>query len=278
VIDEVRMWLSEQERANLERWLDAHDQERLVQLLAEDGRRVQPGPLISLALRPGGVAVQLRPGTTDALVFRQIFLEEQYGALPVRDVKMIIDAGAYTGLSAIYFLLTFPEARVIAIEPDPDGCALAALNLEPFAARCELVQAALWPDETPLVLARGRYRDGREWATQVRPAAARAHREPALAATEPDARSAAPVDNPIPVPPITVAALRERFGVGPIDVFKIDIEGAELELFRPGAIPHVHCYAIELHDIHCKAAFENAIAPGQYRLLDRGEITVAVRA
>src|SRR5260370_35941728 len=82
-------------------------------------RLMVPGP---------AVEVWLRLGTTDIAVFNSIFRREEYGlripALP----KVIVDAGAYTGLSTVYFALKYPDACIIALEPSPYNFDLLELN------------------------------------------------------------------------------------------------------------------------------------------------------
>src|SRR5260221_1476823 len=71
-----------------------------------------------------------RPGTSDLAVFWQIFVDREYRCLDqVKQARFILDCGANVGYSAVYFLTRFPEALVIAVEPDPDNCAMLGANL-----------------------------------------------------------------------------------------------------------------------------------------------------
>ena len=67
-------------------------------------------------LRHGPVVI--RKGTTDIEVFKAIFVRRNY-RFPV-DIKpkLIIDGGAYVGYSSLYFSLKYPQAIIIAVEPD----------------------------------------------------------------------------------------------------------------------------------------------------------------
>jgi hypothetical protein len=89
--------------------------------------------------------ILLRNRRSDAEAFRHIFLRREYdfsrnsavkaavdgayrrllasGKLPV-----IIDAGASIGASTIWFATQYPDARVIAIEPDPEDAVLCRMN------------------------------------------------------------------------------------------------------------------------------------------------------
>src|SRR6266404_7744998 len=63
--------------------------------------------------------VYLRIGTTDLTVYRQVFIERQYEhSLPISP-KVIVDAGANIGLSAVFFANKYPDSLVFAVEPSP---------------------------------------------------------------------------------------------------------------------------------------------------------------
>lgn len=51
-----------------------------------------------------------------------------HGILARNQVPLILDCGANIGLSALYFARLFPDAAVVAIEPDASNIALARLN------------------------------------------------------------------------------------------------------------------------------------------------------
>src|SRR6478735_3004416 len=66
-----------------------------------------------------GQKIYLRPRHTDYAILNQIFVDKQY--LPnhsLSNVKVILDAGANIGLSALYFHQRFPDARIICLEPE----------------------------------------------------------------------------------------------------------------------------------------------------------------
>ena len=74
-----------------------------------------------------------RPGTSDLEVFRQVFMERQYaclGAAP--SPRLIVDCGANVGYSSAYFLSRFPDAKLIAVEPDSGNFQMLQRNLAPL--------------------------------------------------------------------------------------------------------------------------------------------------
>ena len=73
-----------------------------------------------------------RPGTTDLLVFDQIFVERQYRCLDDMDLQgLVLDCGANAGYSSAYLLSRFPKCSVIAIEPDATSFSLVTQNMKP---------------------------------------------------------------------------------------------------------------------------------------------------
>lgn len=212
--------------------------------------QVSDGVEYALAVRGLRTPVVLRPHTSDYAVFDQVFVQQQYGGLPIRRPRLIIDAGANVGLSSVFFLWKYPTARVIAVEPDPANVTMAARNLQPFGSRCELVRGAVWSSRTKLDLEFGLG----AWATRV-------------------------VSGGSTVEGYSLEDLRSAHCVDWIDLLKLDIEGAEAEVFRatPASVwRRVGCVAAELHGETCRAAMWGALAPLGFRFSRRGEITVAV--
>ena len=205
------------------------------------------------------VSLRLR-GASDIFVFEQIFVSEQYSC--VRDLKAvetILDLGANAGLSGAYLLSCFPQARLVAVEPDPENAAVCSRNLAPFGDRARVFSGAVWSRTTKVRLARGEFRDGREWATQV------------AADGVPD-KGGAPSVQAWTVPDLLHMAAIER-----VDLMKVDIERAEVEVFNNFArdwLPRVRNICIELHDSDCEAAFDSALESFDYACDRSGELTI----
>jgi len=88
-----------------------------------------------------------------------------------------------------------------------------------------------------VVVVRGKYRDGREWANQVR-----------------ECISGEIAD----VTAIDFLSLMDNAGLNEVDLLKIDIEGAERIVFTGDCEPwldRVRNIAIELHDGECRSVF-----------------------
>lgn len=77
----------------------------------------------------------------DLLTVNEIFCRQDYKAS--RDVKAVVDIGSNIGISALYFLTRNKEARCYLFEPAPANIAKLEKNLEAFAGRFVLRQAAV---------------------------------------------------------------------------------------------------------------------------------------
>lgn len=198
-----------------------------------------------------------RDRSSDPLVIHQVFALREYEAVAAEpDVRYILDLGANIGCASFFFLHRYPEARAVVVEPDAGNMAVCRRNLAPFGDRVRYVQAGVWSSSAPMVVERGTFRDGAEWSFQVRPA---------KADETPDFHAK------------TVGDLIAEAGFPRVDLLKMDIEAAEAEVFRHGAVawlPRVRTLVVELHGPHCEEAVAAALA-GSHRLAERsGELTV----
>jgi FkbM family methyltransferase len=231
-------------------------QQRAFRLLEKCGISVK-GRLISLHVTGHRFPIRARYGSSDLDVFEQIFVQEEHRPLrDVREARLIVDCGAYVGYSGMYLLDAFPDAHLIAVEPDEGNFALLDRNLGCYGERVSLIHSAIWPSKTRLVVSRGEYRDGREWANQVRES---------LAGEEPS------------VDAIDIETLLADYPSRSIDILKIDIEGAEAILFASNCeswLDRVRNIAIELHGPECETAFFERMSRYEYELSRSGELTI----
>ena len=206
---------------------------------------------VSLKLHPANLLhpIELRINSTDVDVYRQVLVEEEYGAAADGHMGTIVDCGANVGYTSAYLLSRFPDARVVALEPFPANAELCRRNLAPYGQRATVIEAAVWSHGGRLVLD---HAGGNEWGVRVR--AARAGEIGEIEA----------VDLP-------------SLGLNRIDLLKIDIEGSEANLFGGGTerwLPHVSNIAIELHGDECAERFSRAMANYSYTLSHSGELTI----
>ncbi len=188
--------------------------------------------------------VTIRPGTSDMQVFESIFIEEQYSTdLLSDDFKpgVIIDAGANIGLSTIYLTNQFPKATIIAIEPEKSNFDLLQQNVRQFP-NVVCLNKALWADDSLLELENP---NDRKFSFQVKEVTGQ---------------------QPSAIQGINVASLLSQYDCSDIGIMKIDIEGAEKELFSADTswLAKTEVIFIELHErkkTGCVEAFYKAVNP-----------------
>lgn len=179
------------------------------------------------------------------------------GILRAGQTPLILDCGGNIGLAARYFAATWPQAKILSIEPDPANARLAIRNTDGY-------------DVQVLNCAIGRS-DGR--CAVIDPGQGH-HNAYRVVATESG-------DTEV----ISLATLLDRPDLRHCQPFivKIDIEGFEADLFAgdTGWIDRVPILIIELHDWMLPGtansrAFLTAIAGKDRDFLHRGENIISI--
>jgi FkbM family methyltransferase len=212
--------------------------------------------LMKANLRKHGFPVYLRVGTDDYMILKQIFVEDEYA--PLRDLpepKCIVDCGGSVGFSSLYFARAYPSARIIAIEPAECNSSVFLQNLSEYGNRVQLIKSAVWSHPARLII---RNAPITNLATiSVREARAD-EREDLMS--------------------IDIPTILDRFKLAAIDLLKIDIEGAESELFEEPLchtwLPRVRNIAIELHNETAKSRFFAAMQQYRCETIESGELTI----
>lgn len=143
---------------------------------------------------------------TEVLVLYEVFVDECYAhpALPVT-ADVVVDLGCNIGAASAWFGRRYPGSRVVGVEADPETAALAARNTA--SAGIEIVNYAVARTSGTAAFARS---SQASWASSL--------------ASDGD-------DEVVHVPALSLADLYQRIGTPDIDVLKIDVEGAEHDLF-----------------------------------------------
>ncbi len=103
-----------------------------------------PDSAISVTLNSLLHPIFIRPNKYDVDSIVTTVIRQEYGSkkLPV-EPQLMIDAGAYIGDTAAYFLSKFRKLRVISLEPNPLSYEVAARNLIPYGQRSILLRKGL---------------------------------------------------------------------------------------------------------------------------------------
>lgn len=199
------------------------------------GRRAL-GLTTPVTVRCGDRRVCVRPCDSDPFVLAQIFTEREYDAHPFwmdrlrtvaaemrrsGRVPLIIDAGANVGYSALYLAAQFPDAVILAVEPDRACVDMIVRNCA-GNSRIRPIHAAVWSHGNGVDL-RTDANEG-SWANRV----------------------AGTGDTPS----VTLETLVAQIpGAAPF-ILKLDIEGAESEVCQASsdAVASFSCIMIEPHD------------------------------
>lgn len=173
--------------------------------------------------------VHLRLRTTDVELCREVLLNGLYDYELCDKPSAIVDAGANIGLVSVSYASRYPSAKIIALEPESSNFEMLRKNAA-FYPNITPLRAALWNKNTKLNLV-----------------------DPGLGHTtyqtrETRAQAASSKDSLVAA--ITINKLMAEFDIGFIDFLKVNIEGAEKEVFESAAdwIRHVGVIAMDLHE------------------------------
>ena len=200
--------------------------------------------------------------SSDLEVFEQIFLSLNYQPLVDAHIVLgnpsdsfVLDIGSNIGLFALWFRTNFPRSRIHAFECCPVNFQLLESNLDANQSSLTVcTQQAVWSCNELLTLDKN-FRDGREWARRVGRGCSSS---------------------------IPSVALRELLnGKDKIDILKIDVEGAEFEIFNdPLSIEAcantVRVLGLEIHEeVGSKEELKSSLSR-YFDLQEKGELTYGI--
>ena len=169
--------------------------------------------VLNVRFRDRRFRVQTRGKTIDTQLIRQILCEDSEYRLPVPlQPRVIFDIGANIGITTLYYATVYPQAHIYCFEPLPENVELLRFNTAALINRVTVVPKGLGqrngtflfhPSNDPANLGGGSYH---------------------MAGNGPN--------RGIHLPVTTVDAVCQKFGIGQIDLFKIDAEGAELDILK----------------------------------------------
>ena len=199
----------------------------------------------------------IRKNTTDDRVFRDVFLYNEFKLPICISPKLIVDAGAYTGFSSLYYSLKYPQAIIAAIEPDGRNFEILQKHTEKLSNIIR-IKAAVWPQDAFLKFVD---RNTEEWSFQVEEVSG---------------------SETYDVEAVTIDAVMKKTGFDRIDILKLDIEGSEKELFSENYdvwMDKVNVIVIELHDRKkngCTETFYSAVDKNKWLEYKKKEKVILV--
>ena len=227
------------------RWLRTIGHPRTISSLltlssaGREGGSHEPDSSVPLDLRGFPVPVHARPGTSDYVTFKEIFLTHggEYADFVQEvegPVRYILDLGSNVGYSIAYFLRIWPDAKVSGVEPFDPNVRMIQKTFDEFIRRGQVAvhQAFVGSAEGRAAIVSG----GAGGANEIQ----MDRSVDSLASEDVDDAAIVPVD----------AILAEDHPQGMIDILKCDVEGGEEEVFSHCAswIHRVRYLVAELHD------------------------------
>lgn len=159
-------------------------------------------------------------------VIREVFVNGEYD-LPAVSPRVILDLGSNVGLSVLYFHDRYPEAKIIAVEPD--GRAFARLQRNVGALpNVHLLRAAATGVDGPVSL----HSSWQSWSSSL--------------FDRPDTYDVEEVDGR------TLDSILATFGEERADIVKLDVEGAEPAILAgSAAVGKADWVVFEFHQEYC---------------------------
>ena len=173
----------------------------------------------------------LRCRTSDLPTFDQVFIRQDYVFDVEKTPAVIVDAGANIGLASIYFASKFPDSHIIAIEPEASNFDMLKKNVAPYS-NITPVNAALWNRNEEINLVDPGLG---KWGFMTQ---GENYKEEGLGRVTHRVQG------------MTIDKIMDDNHLEKIDILKLDIEGAEREVFIDSSswINKVNALIIELHE------------------------------
>lgn len=173
-----------------------------------------------------GITIHFRKKTKDKETFKEIFNKNIYDVkLPIVP-NYIIDAGSNTGFASLFFKLKFPKSKIITLEIETENVKMIRKNLQKFSD-IDIIQKGLFNKKTFFKI------------------------EDPYKATNSFVIKEVSKNEKYDIESITIDEIITLKKIETIDVLKIDIEGAEKDLFEKNYenwLPKVKIIMIETHD------------------------------
>lgn len=162
----------------------------------------------------------------DFATFEEVILKEDYNLTINFNPSTIIDGGANIGLTSVFFANKYPNADIVAVEPEEGNFEMLKKNTKNYG-RISLIRSGIWSHSAILsVIDEGKGNNSFTVAEILSPK----------------------VDS---INAISIYDIMQERSWDTIDILKLDIEGAEKNVFEKNFeqwLPRVKILIIEFHD------------------------------
>jgi len=162
----------------------------------------------------------------DFATFEEVILKEDYNLTINFNPSTIIDGGANIGLTSVFFANKYPQADIVAVEPEEGNFEMLKKNTKNYGG-INLIRSGIWSHSAILSVIDEGKGNNSFTVTEV------------LSARE-DSINA-----------ISIYEIMQERSWDTIDILKLDIEGAEKNVFEKNFeqwLPRVKILIIEFHD------------------------------
>lgn len=187
---------------------------------------VKKNSLIDIIIPGHQEKIYLRNNTSDVPTFYHIYSSKDFDIDFGFTPKVILDCGAHTGMSAVYFANKFPGVVIFCIEPEKSNFELLVKNTAAYS-NIVCLNYGIWNKSTNLKI----IDEGiGNWGFMT--------------------NEVSYSDNDT-IPAISIDDVMDRYKLTHLDICKVNIEGSEKELFEKNYerwLPRTKVIVIELHD------------------------------
>lgn len=193
-------------------------------------------PRLLVQLQGFDVPMTVHRGASDWNVFREVFIRNELELSDLEPPRVILDGGANVGYTTAWFARKYPHAKVIAVEPDEENCRRISEHCAGLR-NVKVFRGGVWWRKAQVHIVNP---EDSAWAFRV---------------------EECPVETPGSVPAWSIADILREVGEDHIDLLKLDVEGAEREIFAKGTdewLKRVGTVMIEIHGPEAQAAVDSA--------------------
>ncbi|WP_262964921.1 FkbM family methyltransferase [Methylobacter psychrophilus] len=164
----------------------------------------------TLNITINGINLLIRSNTSDYLVAKESLISDEYDCIELEAPKIIIDLGANIGTSALALHRRYPESKIYAVEMENENFQLLKENVSAYKNIIPIHAAIAGTSGTRKIFDRGTGPWGYTITDTINEKSELSEKIQAISLDE----------------------LVEKYAINRINLLKIDIEGAEKEIFE----------------------------------------------